>query len=199
MIRQAQESAAFPQVSDFVVTPFVILRDTREQSPWFFSEIPAGAKYGNRPWLVRSRWQYLGNHVGDYSLEGAQVDPAGNGGMPWRVVIERKSMDDLFGTILGRRENFELELENLNRAEYGAIIVEDVWESIKSHVMPHWEQDGVPEPERARRRKTVAQSISAWDTRYRVKWWFQPGKRAAELWCFDKLYRFWKERMRDGT
>jgi ERCC4-type nuclease len=210
MIRQAERSVHQPVIatddassarsasSDFVVSPFVILRDSREQSPWFFQNIPAGAKYGNKPWLVRSEWQYLGDHQGDYTIHGAEINPTENGGMQWRVSIERKSMNDLFGTILARRENFEKELENLNRAEFGAVIVEGDWESIKSHVMPHWDKDEVPERERVRRRRTVVQSISAWDNRYRVKWWFLPGKREAEMWCFDKLYRFWKERMANG-
>lgn len=88
--------------------PFpVILIDTREQLPFAFK----GQKTLRR-----------GLKAGDYSLQGMQA----------LVVIERKSLGDLFGT-LARKHNFTRfckELEKLKKVKYAFLLIEGTPESV---------------------------------------------------------------------
>lgn len=84
-----------------------ILIDTREQHPFEFK----GYKTLRR-----------GLKVGDYSLQGKQA----------LVVIERKSLADLFGT-LARKHNFTRfckELENLRKVKFAFVLIECTPETI---------------------------------------------------------------------
>jgi hypothetical protein len=51
-----------------LVTPFVVITDTREQAPYAFTGLHADAAQGRRPLLVRTVTRGL--PAGDYSLEG---------------------------------------------------------------------------------------------------------------------------------
>lgn len=78
-----------------------ILVDTREQNPFVFK----GYKV-----------KRIGLKAGDYSLQGKQA----------LVVIERKSLADLFGT-LARKHNFNRfckELEKLKKVKYPFVLIE---------------------------------------------------------------------------
>ena len=88
------------------VTPFVIVRDTREQDPWVVRHFTT---------LDRKL------DVGDYSIEGLESD----------VAIERKSLDDLVGTLFGteasgqgRWTRFRRELVGMRAHRLRAVVVE---------------------------------------------------------------------------
>jgi len=106
--------------------PLTIVIDTREQRPLDFS--PAVA-------TVRATLK-----TGDYSVLGLED----------RVCIERKSLDDLAGTIIekfrdeneGRENRFLRELARMRAYEYASIMVEGTWSDVmekkyKSEVHPH--------------------------------------------------------------
>lgn len=158
----------------FVVSPFVVLRDSREKAPWGFTGINTDADLGHRSLLVRKEYCYL--PTGDYSIEGAAD----------RIAIERKSIEDLFGTLGQHRDRFENELERLAAMEFAAVIVEADWRTILLHP-----------PDRSRLNpKTVLRSVLAWQQRFKNVHWLMMGeRRLAEVTCYRVLERFWKDKM----
>jgi DNA excision repair protein ERCC-4 len=84
----------------------VIVIDTREQKPFTFS----GEVETRRGTLA----------VGDYSLRGLEDE----------VAIERKSLNDLLGSITGGRERFIKELRQLRAFRFAAIVVEAGWDDV---------------------------------------------------------------------
>ena len=92
-----------------VVSPFTVVVDTREQVPFDFRSIPARETDGGG--CVAVRTVVKGLATGDYSIEGWEN----------RVVVERKSLTDLYGTLGRGRERFEREFDRL--AEMGYPVV----------------------------------------------------------------------------
>ena len=173
-----------------LITPYTILRDKREQHGWRFQDIASDARDGGLPWVAKIKDHHLGDGMGDYTLAGAECEETG-----WRVSIERKSLEDLYGTILGRRERFEIELANLNRMECAAVVVEADWQTVRDYTPIRWVVDGLTEAEMQHRRKSVFRSILAWQQPDRfplVHWWMMPGARAAEVAAFRILERYWR-------
>jgi len=80
----------------------IIYIDTREKKPFKF------------PKPLKTKKKKL--EVGDYSIKGGYCK---NG-----IIIERKSLNDLFGTILNRMDNFLKELENMKKFLVKVVIVE---------------------------------------------------------------------------
>lgn len=79
-----------------------ILVDTREQDPWLFSPYRVGIRRASLP-------------SGDYSVEGHE-----SGG----IIVERKSMTDLFGSMTSGRVRFFNELRRLSEFEQAFLVVE---------------------------------------------------------------------------
>ena len=95
--------------------PFIIVVDTREQTPWSF-DVPT----------LRACLQ-----TGDYSVAGLEHS----------VAIERKSLADLVGSLTAGRERFLRECDRLMAYRYRAIVVEgsaeQVWgQAYRSSVSP---------------------------------------------------------------
>lgn len=82
--------------------PVVVLVDTREQDRWTFNG------HG-----VRLRTATLA--TGDYSLPGLHRR---------HVVIERKTVEDLFHTMTRGRERFLREMERLSRFDLALLVIE---------------------------------------------------------------------------
>lgn len=163
-----------------ITCPFTILIDSAEQSPWTFQGLRSDADRDNRPLDVPTRWQCLGRFPqsnGDYSLDG----------YIGRVGIERKSMDDAHGTILGwdgRRERFEQELRNLQAMEAAAVIVECSFSDLLNHAPDRGKKT------KAQNAKSIHRSVLAFTQDYRVPWLFCDGRRMAEVTAFRFLERF---------
>lgn len=190
---------------------FNILIDTAEQQPFTFDGIHADADRGNRllvvsPGLNLFR-ECLGRHphsLGDYSIAG----------YVGRCHVERKSMDDAHGTILGfersaggdavvadsgRRNRFEQELANLANCECAAVVVECSFGELLARA-PEYD---LGKKTAKLNRKILARSIIAWHQTYPVPWLFCDDRRAAEVITFRWMERFWEKhkpkRRRKGT
>lgn len=173
------------------VSPFDILIDTKEQKPWTFRGIPGNSGQGSI--LVKWYWESLGTGNGDYSIRGF-ID---SDGTP-RVSIERKSLDDLYSTILSRRENFVRELTQLNDMEYSAIIVEAHLDQVMTHVPKYWKEMELTVDQQLGKQRSVMGSIYAWQYRYRnVRWWFIPRKYCSIV-CYRLFSRFYEESTMGG-
>jgi len=174
--RRARTRTTAPAVA---VAPFTVVIDTREQLPWDFAAIPADAHQGGPDaGCVVVPVVVAGLPAGDYSVCGWES----------RVAIERKSAADLVGTIGGGRDRFERELARLAGYDFASVIVEAELSELKLNPPPHSQLQF----------KTITRSVQAWQQRYpRVHWMFLPGRRAAMLWGYRVLERWWKEREKE--
>jgi len=92
-----------------VASPLVILQDTREQTPWRFSN--------------DCNVQIVTLTEGDYSMQGFSA----------RVRVERKSLADLVGSITTGRERFLDECRRLTAFEFRLLVVESSVEAVLAH------------------------------------------------------------------
>lgn len=90
----------------------LILVDTREQAPFDL------ARFSN--WVAGQRQETL--PTADYSIEGMET----------MVALERKSLDDLLGTLIHGRERFLRECERMVEFPHRAILIEASYEDLKS-------------------------------------------------------------------
>jgi len=163
-----------------VMNPFTILIDSAEQNPFTFLHFHADADRKNRPLIVPTDWRPLGRHpesLGDYSIEG----------FIGRCHVERKSMEDAHGTILGwdgRRERFERELENLSRLDAALVVVECSLETLCRQAPTHKQTA-------QQNSKTLHRSIIAFQQDYSVRWLFCDTRRLAEQTTFRFFERYW--------
>ena len=182
--------------------PFTILVDKAEKAAWSFSEIRARSFIDSdqRLYVPRVERRFIGIGMGDYSLAGYEG----------RVGIERKSMVDFQGTLLGwrheqeagnwsidvdRRARFKRELGNLAKLECKAVIVEASLDDCLESA-PSW---GVRTP--AENAKYLFSTYLAWLEEFPgVPWVFLRDRRMAEVACFRILEKYWarmaKERRR---
>lgn len=173
--------------------PFTIAVDSAESQAFTFDGITGDADIQNRPLVISTCWQSLGRYPhskGDYSIVG----------MTDRVAVERKAMEDAWGTVLGwetefhvekslagRRQRFEKELENLAKLEAAMVVVEATFDDCL-RLCPQW---GV-KPARTNA-KIFLRSVLAYMQDYRVPWLFCDGRRLAEVATFRFLERFWRK------
>jgi ERCC4-type nuclease len=102
-----------------VARPVVIV-DTREQAPYLFSDGRVATVRGTLP-------------AGDYSLQGLEG----------RVVVERKSANDLANTLSTDRERWVRELEKLRGYRFAALVVECCRHDLLAHRYESPVQPGV--------------------------------------------------------
>ena len=155
---------------------FVILTDTREQSPFTFEGIRADSNRSYRPLVIETRRATL--KQGDYSIMGLED----------RIAIERKSKADLFGTLSAGRDRFERELERLaDCVAWSAVVVEAELSEILAS--PPEFSNLLP--------KTVVRSVLSWMLDFpTVHWLFAPDRRRAELLCYRIFEKAWKRAMK---
>lgn len=174
--------------------PFQIIVDTAEQTPFTFQGIHADAAQDGceivvTPGIHLVR-ECLGRHpysLGDYGIRGFEG----------RCHVERKSMEDAAGTILGwtadsadrgRRERFEQELANLSNIECAAVVVECSLGTLLENAPETDHKTAVLN------RKILHRSIIAFQQDYSgVQWCFCDTRRMAEVYTFRFLYRFWEK------
>lgn len=179
-----------------LLNPFTILIDTAEQHGFTFTDIHADADRRNRLLVVTPGInlirESLGRHpnsLGDYSIAG----------YVGRCHVERKSMDDAHGTILGwtegggdhnRRERFEQELANLSNVECAAVVVECTLGELLARA-PEYDQG---RKTAACNRKILHRSIIAYMQDYPgVAWFFCDHRRHAEVTTFRFLERYYEK------
>lgn len=167
------------------VAPFRVLVDSMEQKPYLFAGLRLDS--GNEV-FVPTETRALGVRVGDfyqpmgdYSIEGMQ-------GL---VHIERKSIEDCQSTILGwggRRERFEKELAVLSSMPWCAVVVEGTMDQVVSTIQQRESKKTVFEL-----RKILLHSMIAWQSDYRVPWYFCSSRSWAEYTTFRLLVRSWQK------
>jgi hypothetical protein len=170
-----------PDCDRGALSPFSVVIDTAEQEPFTFCGLKTDATGGSRPLIVPTDRRELGRHphsLGDYSLD------TGIG----RCHVERKSMDDAHGTILGfadgRRERFEQELANLAGIEAGLVVVECSFAELVNRA-PCWGKRTA-----AQNAKALHRSVLAFQQDYRVAWAFCDSRRMAEVHTYRWLERW---------
>ena len=137
----------------------IVAVDTREQLPYDFP---------------RSEVRTL--KTGDYSI----VD------LEDRICIERKSKEDLFGSVGQGRDRFQRELERMSKFDFAAIVVEC---SLPDLLIPPAHSEMNP--------RAVVATLFAWAVRYRVTP-FLAGDRlhgnALTLRLLEYYLRYWVDR-----
>jgi DNA excision repair protein ERCC-4 len=136
---------------------FQILIDTREQQPYSFDR-----------WQVQT--ERAGLNTGDYSIAGFRD----------RVGIERKSLDDLIGCLMGKdRERFERELARGRVLDLFCVVIEGSMDDIakgryRSGMKP----------------AAALQSIMAFHVRFGVSFLFCGNRAGAEYVTYSLLSKF---------
>lgn len=168
-----------------IACPFSVIIDTAEQQPFTFDGLRCDARQHEAPLVVTTERQCLGRHpnqLGDYSLSG---------GVGW-CHVERKSIEDLHGTLLGfadgRRGRFEKELSNLAAIEAALVVVESSFEGMIQAAPSFGKKTA------AQNAKTLMRSVLAFQQDYKVGWCFAGSRRMAEIATFRFLERFWQKR-----
>lgn len=188
-----------PAITEPYKMKCTILVDTAETIPFTFAGIKGDADKDHRVLIIPTKRASLGrypNSKGDYSVEGFSE----------RIGVERKSADDIQGTVLGwetdyhkqtlnaaRRERFEKELENLAKLEAGLVVVEAPLHVVLG-TMQQW---GDKSPDE--NRKIFHRSVLAYMQDFKVPWLFCSHRRHAEVATFRFLHRFWDKRREKRT
>jgi len=109
-----------PQSQESSQPLFKIICDSREQLPLSFE----GLKIRGVPRIETIRRKL---DVGDYSIEGQEDS----------VFIERKSVNDLYGTLFQGRERFEKELERAKNHQHRYLVIESTPFGFASYMEYH--------------------------------------------------------------
>jgi len=184
-------------------TPFVILYDKAEKAPWTFAGITSRSFIDpdmRQYHPVRTERRYLGIGMGDYSLDGFEG----------RIAIERKSMADFQGTLLGwpkdaetvahdggrgeihRRGRFQNELRKLQAMEVRAVVVEATLGQCIDEC-PQW---GVRSAEE--NAKLLFSTYLSWQQRFRVPFIFCDDREMAAVVAFRILEQFWDRHRKEA-
>lgn len=151
---------------------FTVLIDQQEKHAYRFGGLHADSALQYRPLAIRTRIAHL--KTGDYSIAGADR----------LLSIERKSLDDLFGTLSSekRRDRFEREHERLAALNFAAVVIEASWDRI---LQGHHRCALNP--------KTIFRTHCSWLVRYGVPWITCENRRLAEITTFRLLEKWWLE------
>jgi ERCC4-type nuclease len=163
-------------VGNIAICPWTMIVDTREQAPWTFEGLAGvGRDYGKRL-VVRVERRTLA--AGDYSVEGFEG----------KVAVERKSLEDLYGTLGAGFDRFEREMEKLNQLNFAAIAIEadlrEIWRP--AEFRPRWHSGMNP-------RSVEGHIVSLSIDFPRVHWWPCGSRNGAMVRTFKVLEMFWRK------
>jgi len=134
-----------------------IIVDSREQRPYSFRGYDIEIITGALP-------------VGDYSIPGFED----------RAAIERKSINDLIGCLMGKnRERFERELTKGRYYELFAVVVEASWQDIAKGRYRS-----------AMKQRAAAQSLICFQVRHRVPFLFMGSRAASQYATYSLLEKY---------
>ena len=190
-------TSALQEIAPGVVRmPFIILVDKAEKAPFSFDGLRSRSFIDKemRIYQPRTERRYLGIGMGDYSIEGYES----------RIAIERKSMADWQGTLLGwrhevetagdgnwtididRRARFKRELGKLAAMEAKAVVIEASFGECLFRA-PEWGKRTSAENV-----KYLHSTYIAWQQEFPgVPWIFCDDRRMAEITAFRILEQFW--------
>lgn len=150
-----------------MISDFTIIIDTREQLPFSFKSI--------KPDTPDTSTQTL--KTGDYSVAGLSD----------KIVIERKSLADLFSSVGSGRDRFEREMQRMSEFDYAALVIESSLISI--FLNP---------PSRSKMQpKSVFRTLIAWSQRYNVHVWPAWSRDAAERITYLILKRYYDDYVKE--
>ena len=154
-------------LNDFPVT---VIIDTREALPYSFKKVPTDADEAGEYLNVRTVRSCL--TTGDYSVLGHER--AG-------IAIERKSAEDLYGTVSRGRERFEAEMVRMQEFNRSFVVVESELSMLLNHP-PIWTRYSP---------KSLFRTILAFQVRYpKTHWLFLPSREVAEIVVCRALERY---------
>lgn len=169
--------------------PFSVIVDTRESAPFTFANLRANSSRSYRPLHVPVVRACL--TTGDYSLVGFSVPSPANSFHA--IVIERKSLADLFGSLAGpngeRRKRFKAEHERM-QADYilhggqAHVVIEGRYDELDEFYEKNGQRGQTPEGVRG--------TEVRWFARYGVPWHFAGSRTEAEKKTFRLLEHFWE-------
>jgi len=135
----------------------IILADTREQIPYSFTRWPVSVQTASLT-------------TGDYSLPGFED----------KAAIERKSLDDLIGCLMGKnRERFERELCRARSYELFAVVIEaNLFQILNKNYHSVMNPDA------------VLQSIVAFHVRYKIPFLFAGDRIGGEYLTYSLLQKY---------
>lgn len=142
--------------------PFTIIIDTRENKPYLFSSITP------RPNTI-----FKALETGDYSIDTYED----------QVTIERKTLQDAYGTFGAGRKRFERELDRMSKFKTAVVMIEADWDTILRRPPVH----SLFAP------KSFLASVVAWQQRYNVHFWACGNRALGEKCAYRILERFWKD------
>ena len=164
--------------------PLIVLRDNQEKVDYFTF---ASLKTRNgQPLVVQEA--SLGPRNGDYTVLG----------MIGQCAVERKSIADCVGTVLGwgeRRERFDRELENLEQMETSAVVVVGTQDEVETWILQQIEHG---EKSNRQRVKEFAGAVRAIQQDFRVPWIWCSSQRRAEIETLRILERHFEHNRRKG-
>lgn len=155
-----------------LIPKWTLIVDNREQAPWSFEDITIGTGKSMKQLKLTIENGTL--PTGDYSIKGFES----------QVAIERKSKEDLFGTLSRGRDRFIQELARLNEMKFAAVLIEAEW------------YDCMMNPPLRSRLAPVSMNgmTIAFAVRFsNVHWFWLPGRYLASKIAFKILDRCWQE------
>lgn len=140
----------------------IIICDNREQSPYRFDSIPYDGATVESGTL----------QTADYSLKGLED----------KIGIERKSLDDLAGTLTSGRERFQRECERGKGLEYFGLVIEASMEDVRRH---KYRSKMKPQ--------ALLQSLFAFSIRYGLHVFWCGSREGGEYTTYSLLQKYLKE------
>lgn len=154
----------------------IILIDTKEQKPILWDKI-------NNPKFPNLKIKYKHLDTGDYSIQGYH-----NPSCQHSIVIERKSLPDLFGSCGRGRVNLEKEFVRMSKFDHSEVCIEADLKTIFKN----------PPELSMMKPKSVYRTLVAWSQRYGVNVWPCPNRAFMEMHIFLTLKRFYDDREPGG-
>lgn len=155
--------------------PFTVAIDNREKAPYEFKRLPATSVQKCDYFDAETETHYL--LEGDYSIVGT-----------YRLVaVERKSLQDLYGTLGSHRERFEREIQRLSEYKFAAVVVEASFRQMckPASFESNWRSNLHP--------RSVMGTMIAWGQRYpSVSWLLAGDRRGGEVLTYEFLRLAWK-------
>ncbi len=168
----ARPPLALVTSSELYVCPFTVIESNAEQAQWTFQGIVIG---GNQ-WVIPRKRQYM--KTADYSIEGLSD----------RILIERKSPEDLVGSVTGGHKRLEAEhqrmLDVIETGGFACLICEGSLSEI-DEALRHDDRHGTAE--------TLLGCCASWPIRFKTPWFFAGDRRRAELLAFRILLKWWMD------
>jgi ERCC4-type nuclease len=167
-----------PAFAEPLILPYTVLIDHRErEGGWRFQGLTGDAKEKYRPLIVPQKEVHL--VTADYSIEGVPV------------FVERKSHDDIIGSIGGGHGNFRKEHERMHEivALGGAccVIIESSYDAVMTEL---------EDPLSMRRLEPAAVEgvLASWPVACKVPWFWAGTRRRAESLAM-KFLRTWYSKL----